>query len=282
MVGWRIAAALAAILLSGAGVRAETPVERGAYLVNSIAACGNCHTPKGPNGPIMSMDLAGGFVIEEPPFRAVAPNITPDRETGIGAWTDRQIVDAIRNGRRPDGSIIGPPMPTELYNRLSDSDVLAIVAYLRTVKPVRNKIAKSTYRIPLHAPPPVTTVPEPRRDDKVAYGAYLAGPVGHCIECHTPMTRQGRDVANRLGGGGFEMEAPGGGRITTPNITPDPEDGIGKWSDAEIKRAMTEGVRPDGSRLAPPMAYRWYRNIRAVDQDAIIAYLRSLKPLKGN
>jgi len=276
-------AALAALAIAGAtGAQAETPLERGAYLVNGIAACGNCHTPKGPNGPMAAMAFAGGFVIDDGPFRAVAANITQDRDTGIGAWTDLQIMDAIRNGRRPDGSIIGPPMPIELYNMMSDSDVQAIVAYLRTIKPIRHKVEKSVYKIPLHAPRPALHVSEPNRANKVAYGEYLAGPLGHCIECHTPMGPRGRDFDHRLGGGGFAMSAPGGGKVITPNLTPDPADGIGKWSDADIKRAFTTGVRPDGSHLVPIMALAQYRTISAADQDAIVAFLRSLKPLKGN
>ena len=84
---------------------AETPLERGTYLMHGIVACGNCHTPKGADfKPLIDQELAGGFVIEAPVFRAVAPNITPDKETGIGGWTDGQIVEAIRNGKRPDGT----------------------------------------------------------------------------------------------------------------------------------------------------------------------------------
>src|SRR5262249_57137314 len=86
-----------------AGVKAETPVERGRYLVETIAGCGNCHTPRGPNGAFVpAKDLAGGFVIEEKPFRAVTSNITQDNETGIGKWTDAEIARAGREGIRPD------------------------------------------------------------------------------------------------------------------------------------------------------------------------------------
>src|SRR5687768_15042892 len=97
------------VAVCAAGATAETPLERGRYLVESIAGCGNCHTPKGPRGvPLDEKNLAGGFVIEEPPFTAVGANITPDRETGIGGWSDAQIIRAIREGVRPDGSLIGP------------------------------------------------------------------------------------------------------------------------------------------------------------------------------
>jgi len=157
-----IAAALAAAF-GAAAAHAETPLERGRYLVETIAGCGNCHTPRGPGGAFAAgKELAGGFVVaDEKPFRAVAANITQDKETGIGNWTDAQIAKAIREGIRPDGSLIGPPMPFELYRRMADSDLMAIVAYLRTVPAVSNKAEKSVYRIPLPPAygPPVTSVP---------------------------------------------------------------------------------------------------------------------------
>ena len=81
-----------------------------------------------------------------PAIHAVAPNITQDNDTGIGKWTDEQIINAIRNGKRPDGTTIGPPMPVVFYRNMSDSDVLAIVAYLRSVKPINHKVEKSTYK----------------------------------------------------------------------------------------------------------------------------------------
>ena len=267
----------ATIWFGTAAASAETLLERGTYLMQSIVACGNCHTPKGPNGEIPGMELAGMAPFEKTPaFDANAPNITQDKETGIGTWTDEQIVASIREGRRPDGSIIGPPMPIGLYRGLSDWDVQAIVAYLRTVKPVKNEIPKSVYRIPLPPAygPPVANVPEVPRDDKVAYGAYLAGPAGHCIECHSPLTPKGPDLANNLGAGGFEFHGPWGVSVSS-NITPT---GLGDRSYAEIRQMITTGTRPDGSRMLPPMAYPYYANIREDDLRAIVAYLRTLPP----
>jgi mono/diheme cytochrome c family protein len=268
-------------LLVGAGAAgAETPVERGRYLVEGIAGCGNCHTPRGPGGAFAAgMELAGGFVIEEPPFRAVASNITPDKGTGIGNWTDAAIATAIREGVRPDGSLVGPPMPIELYRGLADGDLAAIVAYLRTVKPVANKVAKSVYRIPLPASygPPAGAVPEVPRADKVKYGAYLAGPVGHCIECHTPLV-DGRRDWSRIGQGGHQFAGPWGVSVAR-NITPHPSDGLGAWSDAEIRRAITRGVSRGGGTLAPPMGFSFYAKMKDEDLDALVAYLRTLTPL---
>jgi mono/diheme cytochrome c family protein len=88
-------------------------IARGAVLMNGIVACGNCHAARGPQGePLAGRGLSGGMVFDEPPFRAVASNITPDAATGIGKWTDAQLAKAIREGIRPDGSVIGPPMPS--------------------------------------------------------------------------------------------------------------------------------------------------------------------------
>ena len=123
---------------------------RGTYLMESIGACGNCHTPKRSDGtPIENLHLGGAFVIEEPAFRAYAPNITMDEATGIGTWSDEEIIRAIREGFRPDGTIIGPPMPTPWYRDISDTDVRAIVAYLRNAPPVNRVVPTSEYRVPL-------------------------------------------------------------------------------------------------------------------------------------
>ncbi len=265
------------VLTASAAASAESRLERGRYLMQSIVACGNCHTPQEPNGPLPGMELAGGLAFEEKVFTAYASNITPDRQTGIGKWTDAQIIAAIREGRRPDGSIIGPPMPIGLYRGLSDVDVRAIVAYLRATKPVRNKVAKSEYRIPLPPSygPPVGKVAAVSPADKIAYGRYLAGPAGHCVECHSPPGPQGApDLANKLGAGGFSFTGPWGVSVST-NITPT---GLAKYSDADLRRVITTGVRADSSRLKPPMGTSYYAKMHAADLDALIAYLRSLPP----
>jgi len=269
-----VAISLAITVLSGTAGRAETLLERGTYLVRSIVACGNCHTPKGPNGELPDMEMAGGFLIELPEFTAYPPNVTPDPETGIGNWTDEQIITAIREGRRPDGSIIGPPMPISLYRNISDRDVRAIVAYIRSLKPVKNVVPKTVYRIPLPPTygPPVATVAEVSPADKLAYGAYLAGPLGHCIECHSPMGPMGPDWQHQTGAGGNEFPGPWGVSVSA-NITPT---NLAGWTDEQIKTVIATGVRPDGSRLLPPMGISYYHNIAADDLDAIVAYLRSL------
>jgi mono/diheme cytochrome c family protein len=272
-----IAAAIAAVGLAMPAMAQDAALlERGRYLVEVTAACGNCHTPMGPQGPVPGRTLAGGSVFDEPPFRAVAPNITPDPDTGIGRWTDAQIARAIREGKRPDGSTIGPPMPMGLYRGLSDRDLAAMVAFLRTVPPVRNAVERSVYRIPLPEAygPPVASVPPPA-DNPVARGAYLANAVAHCTECHTPMVN-GHSDFSRTGAGGMEFRGPWGVSVAR-NITPH-ANGIGGWTDAEIIRAVTEGVSANGRQLAPPMAFWAYRNMSRQDLTDLVAYLRSLPP----
>ncbi|MBL8305486.1 MAG: c-type cytochrome [Rubrivivax sp.] len=266
----------AALLAATTVALAQTPIERGRYLMRGIVACGNCHTPMGPQGPLPGRELAGGTVFDEKPFTAVAPNITPDAETGIGRWTDAQIVAAIREGKRPDGTVIGPPMPIGLYRGLSDTDVAAIVAYLRSVPAVKNATAKSVYRMPLPPAygPPVGKVADVPRSDNLAWGRYLAGPAGHCMECHSSPGPQGPDLVNGLGAGGMTFNGPWGVSAAT-NITPK---GIGRYSDEALKKVITTGVRPDGTRLKPPMGTAFYANMNASDLDALVLYLRSLPP----
>jgi mono/diheme cytochrome c family protein len=274
-----------AALAAASPAPADTLLQRGAYLVTAVAACGNCHTPHdAKNQPLPDMELAGGREFDDPMFgHIVGSNITPDKETGIYSWSIAQIVTALRTGKRPDGTVIGPPMPIEWYARLSDRDAEAIATYLKSVKPVRQKVARSTYKVPVPTSygAPVDHVAEPDRKDKVAYGGYLAGPVGHCLECHTQRSKEGLDH-DHLGAGGRELPDPlhPGGLTMSRNITPEPKEGIGKWSDADIQRAITSGVRPEGTRLGPPMDYAAYSKMTSDDIAAITAYLRSMKPQK--
>ena len=266
---------LALPLLAGAAVQAETPLERGNYLLKFIVACGVCHTPQGAEGPLPGMALAGGLVLDAPPFTAISANITPDLDTGIGRWTDAQLVTAIREGRRPDGRLIGPPMPFALYRQMSDTDVAAIVVALRAVPAVRHVVGKSEYRMALPSAwgPPLGAVADVPRADPVAYGRYLAGPLGHCVTCHTPMNPEGgQDFEHRLGAGGMVFPGPWGTSIAA-NLTPR---GLARYADAELKVLISTGVRPDGSRLKPPMAVPYYGQMTDADLGALVAYLRSL------
>jgi mono/diheme cytochrome c family protein len=270
-----VAITVSLVLFATTG-RAETEFERGHYLVETLAGCGNCHTPKGPNGPVLSKKFAGGDVIRHADFTAVTPNITPDPETGIGRWTDHQIFLAIREGRRPDGRLLGPAMPSRSYRNLADEDVRAMIAYLRSVPPVYNLItAKSHYDQPLppNWGPPVGRIEAPPKEDKLAYGAYLAGPLARCIDCHTER-KPGEAI--KFGAGGKEFHGPWGVSVSA-DLTPS---GLEEWSGAEIEQAIRTGVARDGHKLFPPMPFGAYRNMAADDMAALIAYLRSLPAIE--
>jgi mono/diheme cytochrome c family protein len=222
----------ALLMLWGAGAAAATDaasLARGKYLVEGVVACGNCHIARGAKGePLFDKGLSGGMAFDDPAFNAVASNITPDMETGIGKWTDAQLAKAIREGIRPDKSVIGPPMPIAFYRHFSDSDLAAIIAYLRAQPPVKNPVAKSRYNIALPPAygPPITSVKSTPASNKRAYGEYLAN-IGHCMECHTPRDDKGMLQLDKLGAGGQKIPGPWGESVSR-NLTPHPTDRQGR------------------------------------------------------
>jgi mono/diheme cytochrome c family protein len=290
----RIGVVCAGLLFAACGpATAESPAERGLYLVNTIMACGNCHTPRDAEGrPMADKALSGGLTFTTPAFVATAPNITPDTETGIGGWSDAEIKRTLVEGVRPDhGRLAGVPlaaiMPANFYKALLPDDLDAIVAYLRTVKPVRNQVPPPVYKAAVRRDP----FPDAEAGfikatlaDPVKRGAYLAT-IGHCMECHSAWSRGISDFTSGLGRGGRPFPPREGTPEGTPpsiaaNITSDPTAGIGAWTDQEIARAITQGVSRNGRALKPPMAFGFYAGLKDGDLAAIIAYLRTVPPLQ--
>jgi mono/diheme cytochrome c family protein len=272
-----VAALLAA--LSATAAQGQTPVERGGYLVNSIMTCNNCHTPMGPNGPQFDKALSGGLRFNEPPFDVTASNLTPDPETGLGKWSEADFKTALLEGRRPAGHQIAEVMPTGFYKVLTPGDLDGIVAYLRSIKPVSNKVPDPVYKMQIpHQifPGAEKAMSEADFADKVKRGFYLAT-IGHCMECHTPFGPPGTgvDFQSSIGKGGREFKGPWGVSISR-NITSSKEKGLGDWSDADIKRAITQGIRKDGTKLKPPMGFPYYAKMTDGDMDAVVAYLRTV------
>jgi mono/diheme cytochrome c family protein len=270
-----------AFVVPGRPAMAETLVERGAYLVRGIAACGNCHSPQAADGSVTGPALSGGEALVQPAFTAYPPNLTPDPETGLGNWTEDQIVTSLRDGHTPSGALLRPPMPVPFYRGLSDRDAHAIALYLRSLPPVTHQVPPSEYRRPMPTTygAPVDNVPDPDPNDRIARGQYLAQ-LGHCMECHTARDAAGHPDMARYGGGGLVL-AGVFGEIPTPNITPDIKAGIGGWTDRQIKDALTHGIKPDGAQLAPPMPWPYLAKMRDEDVDALVAYLRTVKPVSG-
>lgn len=277
MFRFTVACAIAFAAASGAARAQSDLVKRGDYLVNGILTCGNCHTPKGPTGDITEKAFSGGLSWDEPPFKVTASNITQDKETGIGNYSDAQLKEVLRKGIKRTGVPVAMVMPSGFYEIMTDRDLDAVIAYLRTIKPVENAVPDPIYRVPQgHPIPPGADKPftEAVLGDKVRQGFYLAT-IAHCMECHTPMGPHGREFATSLGAGGFEFAGPWGVSVSR-NITASKEKGLGAWTDDEIKRAITQGISRDGSKLKPPMGYHYYATVSADDLDAIVAYLRTV------
>jgi mono/diheme cytochrome c family protein len=289
---FRIGIASLLLLAASAGAAAESPAERGAYLVNTIMACGNCHSPRDADGkPVAEKAFSGGLTFTTPAFIATASNVTSDTETGIGSWSDAEIKRALVEGTRPDhGRLAGVPlaaiMPANFYKALLPRDLEAIVAYLRTVKPIRREVPDPAYKAPVRRdsyPDAEAGFGNPASADPVRRGAYLVT-IGHCMECHSAWSRGVSDFKTGLGRGGRvfptrEGSAEGSPGSIAPNITSDPAAGIGAWTDREIGRAITQGIGRDGRMLKPPMAYGYYAGLREADLADIVAYLRTVPPL---
>jgi len=291
---FRIGIAGCVVLLATSGATAESSIERGGYLVNTIMACGNCHSPRDAEGRTIAERAfsGGGLTFTTPALIATAPNITPDVETGIGSWSDAEIKRALVQGMRPDhGHLASAPlaaiMPVNFYRALLPDDLDAIVGYLRTVKPIRNEVPDPVYEAPVRRdsyPDAEAGFNKAMFADPVRRGAYLVT-IGHCMECHSAWSRGVSDFKTGLGHGGRVFPPHQGSPDGTPdsvaaNITSDPTAGIGAWTDQEIARAVTHGMARDGRILKPPMGYAYYAGLKDADLADIIAYLRTVPPLQ--
>jgi mono/diheme cytochrome c family protein len=266
---------------------------RGEYLYRQSLLCWVCHGSQGSRSP--DEPQAGGREFDMtgigPGFGFVyGSNLTPDSETGIGAWSDGELVRAIREGISRTGGVIFPVMAYQFYHGLSDDDALAVVAYLRSRPPVRHEVprrrlsfaAKALHAIGvINAEAPITSrVEMPRRDAVAEYGAYVAWHTAGCAECHTPRDpRTARlDLTRPLGGGLFPFPEPGFS-TTGGNLTPDAASGIRGWTEEQFVAAMRTGVRPDGTVMLPFMPWPSYATWTRDDLHAVWVYLRTLKPV---
>jgi mono/diheme cytochrome c family protein len=263
------------------GASAQSPVERGGYLVNGIGGCSNCHTPRGPGGATdLQLDkrLSGSTqTFQAPQYTVKGSNLTPDAETGLGSWTDAQIKAAITTGKRRDGVQLVPNMPSAVYGLLTERDQDAIVAYLRSIPAIKNAVQPPEYKaaFTISPFPDIKPMADADLNDPVKRGLYLAA-LGHCVVCHSRQTPAGMDYVNGLGAGGRKFGPQQA--VTAANLT---SKGVAAWSDAEIKRALVDGVSKDGRKLNAPMVdfAQYYKTMTDADIGALIAWMRSLKPV---
>lgn len=277
---------------------APEQVARGKYLVDAVAACGACHTGR-ESGLLTDKEderlyLAGGATLEdEGNFKLYVPNLTGDAKTGLGEWSDDQIARAVRDGVDDDGNLLFPVMPYPAYQHMSDADIQAIVAYLRTVPKVAQEKPPFDRDIPFMASmamkmgmlhhAPAKNVHAPDAKDRVAYGKYVMY-LAHCEECHALGSRgaKGEDDKEFMGGSDKPFTTRGVGKVWATNLTPDPEFGIARFSDAQVKNALRTGVRlEDGKPMTYPMSsyVPHFARIADDDLDSLVAYLRTLRPV---
>jgi hypothetical protein len=275
-------------------------IARGEYLANHVAACFYCHsTPDyayyaGPIAP--DTKGKGGALIEgEGLGQVYIPNITP---AGLGSWTDGEIARAVTAGLDQDGNALFPMMPYTEYRNLPEEDVLAIVAYLRTVPAIPNEVPPSRLAFPLNLikrtfPKPYEPGPPIALSDTVAYGEHLAR-ISGCAFCHTQHDDRGRPLAGLEFAGGAEIPIETGVAgaeqvvVRSANLTPDEETGIGVWDKAYFIGRFKDYADSAVSHIpvAPgddntPMPWAIYAGMTEDDLGAIYTFLRTLEPMKN-
>ena len=287
-IGWRpFLGPKARVLTSRTFQPTAQRLERGRYIATALSGCIYCHSPhdwNAPGLPLVPGKEGSGEVLPyaDLPGRVVAPNLTPDAETGVGRWSDDQLARAIREGVGHDGRALFPLMPYTHYRSMSDEDLASLIVYFRSLAPVRNELPETDIISPVkyfmrNVPEPVTSpVPElPPTSSALARGGYLVN-MGGCSHCHTPQDR-GRNLPGMDFAGGLAFIGPWGS-VFSANITPDAS-GISYYDDALFLSTIRNGAvkaRP----LSPVMPVSIYKNLTDDDLRLMFAYLRTLKPVQ--
>jgi mono/diheme cytochrome c family protein len=285
-IGWRpVLGARSRPLTERRFDRTPERLERGKYLVQSVVLCFDCHSQaikdfkdvQAGEAPIFTKLGSGRVLFEEGQARLVAPNITPDPETGAGTWTDDQFARAIREGIGHDGRTLFPLMPYQDFRSMSDEDLASVIVYIRSLEPVRNSLPKTHVPFPLSRL--IKSAPQPMKGpvvvdfpDPIARGRYLAQ-VGHCANCHTPKGKTGQPIPGMEFAGGDQF----GPNVVSANITPDPS-GISYYDQKLFMQVLRTGHV--GARgLNAPMPWWFFKNMSDDDLKALFAYLQTVKPV---
>ncbi len=252
---------------------------RGRELVEGVGACGFCHSMDGKAGS----PLAGGRVLTDSFGEVAAPNITLS-STGIGGWSEADALKLFRSKMTPSDSVVSEAFHGG-FEWLSDADVSAIVGFLRALPPVQREIEhreidfidRNSTGFFAAQRQVKGYVPEIPGRFQGPFGQYLADNVARCGSCHnTPPTLMSGE---EYWGGGREVTL-GGTSKRAPNITTSKNSGIGAWSEADVKRFFTLGVRPGGGRVDPSFCpVGFYAQGKAEDIAALVAYVRSVAPI---
>ena len=256
-------------------------LERGRYIVEGVAHCFECHSDvdwETPGGQPKAGWKGSGTEFTKYGFPwLVAPNITPDVETGAGTWTDEQFARAIREGIGHDGRRLFPVMPYMYFRQMSDEDLASVIVYVRSIEPVHNALPTTSIPEPVKASLPAhqpinESVPSP---DLSKRGEYLVT-LGGCSSCHTPW-RNGGPIPRMAFAGGTTFKGPWG-EVNSANITPDPS-GIGYYDEALFIKTLRTG-HVGARQLSSIMPWGYFRNMTDDDLKTIFAYLRTLPPVQ--
>ncbi|OKL39839.1 c-type cytochrome [Pontibacter flavimaris] len=268
-------------------------VERGRYLANHVTVCIDCHSTRDFSQlsapPVPGTFGKGGDKFDHNmgfPGTFYAKNITPDKETGIGTWTDGEVYRAMTQGVSKDGEPLFPLMPYGAYKQLTTQDAYAIIAYIRTLEPIRNEVPESDADFPFNLilrTMPSSQMPKATNpaslNDELLRGEYLVA-VASCGDCHSP-----KDADLGAFAGGMDFKFPDGSVLRSANITPDRETGIGSWSEENFLQRFkafqdtTQQLKP--GQMQTLMPWKMYAGMKEEDLRAIYKYLRAQAPAKN-
>lgn len=270
-------------------------IKRGEYLANTVMVCMDCHSTRDWtrfSGPLLPNTLGkGGEIFDKRvgfPGTYYSANITP---AGIKDWTDGELFRAITTGVRKNGKPIFPVMPHHNYGKLDENDIKAVIAYIRTLAPIENKVPDSESDFPMNfiintIPSKASLTARPPQSDTLAYGKYMAT-AASCGECHTPFS-SGKLEMDKFMAGGRVFEMPGGTLISA-NLTMDPETGIGNWTREAFLgrfRVYRDSAAANQQVSGPTdfntiMPWTMYANMTDEDLSAIYTYIKSLPAIKN-
>jgi mono/diheme cytochrome c family protein len=277
----------------------DNVIKRGEYLAVHVAACIHCHSKRDfskYSGPVVPGTEGGGggkfdhTILDAIPGTIYSRNITPDPETGIGTWTDDEVLRAITQGINKNGDTLFPLMPYANYNRMAKEDLLSIIAYIRTLKPIKNKILARQLMIPISMAYPGPALQKsidgnvrPPESDRAKYGEYIFT-MADCGTCHTPFVKGQPDFSRAYAGGNtFTM---GNFKVSSANITPDSATGLGAWTEERFLNKFTPyreeknyNINPGTQNTIMPLSE--LAGMKDDDLKAISAYMHTLKPISN-
>ena len=275
----------------------DNAIKKGEYLARHVAGCVDCHSQRDLTkygGPVVPGTEGGGGFAFIPGFglpgTLYGKNITPDTETGIGSWSDDEVLRAVTQGISKNGDTLFPLMPYPTFNRMPKEDLLNIIAYIRTLKPIKNQVQPRQLMIPIgmaypgqYLQPSVDGNIRPPESDRIKYGEYLVT-FASCTDCHAPLTPQGPDRSRPFAGGHvFDV---GHYKVVSANISPDSATGIGTWTEERFlnkfkpyREEKNWNFTPGKENTIMPVAE--IAGMKDEDLKAIFAYLMSTPPISN-